>query len=91
MIVWRHKLKSHVDGLDFDTIESQNFIVEDLVFWFDPLMFHAREGALTRHNHFSLLFVLHQLHPGGVAVDVVEQHLILVAADGAFIHMVQAR
>ena len=72
VIVWRQELKSHVGGLDFGTIESRDFDVEDLVFRFDALMFHAREDALTRKNHFSLCFVLHWLHPSGVAVDVVE-------------------
>ena len=63
--------------------DSRDFIVEDLVFWLDTLMFHAREGASTRQNHFSLCFVLHRLHLSGVAVDVVEQHLILVTEAGA--------
>ena len=75
-------MKSHVGGLDFGTIESRDFILEDLVFWFEALTFHAREGASTRQNHFSLRFVLYWTYPSGVAIDVVEQHLILVAAAG---------
>ena len=80
VIVWRHNLKRHVGGLDFGTIEGEDFIVEDLVFRFDALAFHAREGALMRHNYFFLSF---SFIGSTVAVDVVGQHLILAATDGA--------
>ena len=83
VIIWWYELKIHVGGFDFVAIESQDFVVEDLVFRFDVLVFHACEGATTCQDHLPLCFVLHWLHPSGVAVDVVEEHLILVAAAGA--------
>ena len=82
VIIWWYELKSHVGGFDFVAIERQDFVVEDLVLWLDALMSHACEGAATCQNHLPLCFVFHGLHPSGVAVDVVEEHLILVAAAG---------
>ena len=38
---------------------------------------------MTGQNHSPICFVFDWLHPSGVAVDVVEEHLILVATDGA--------
>ena len=72
VIVCRHELKRHVGGLNFGTIENQDFVVEDLVFWFDALVFHACEGTTTCQNHLHLHFVLYRLHPSGVAVNVIE-------------------
>ena len=72
MIIWQHKLESHVGFHDLLSICLQDFIVEDLMFWFNTLMFHAREGTVTCQNHFPLRFVLHWLHPSGIAVNVVE-------------------
>ena len=78
-----HELKRHVGGFDFVAIKSQDFVVEDLVLRLNALVFHPCEGAATCQNHLTLLFVIHRLHSSGVAVDVMEEHLILVAAAGA--------
>ena len=83
MIIGWYELKSHVGGVDFVAIERRDFIVKDLMLWLDALMSHACEGAATCQNHLPLCFVFHWLHPSGVAVDVVEEYLILVAAAGA--------
>ena len=83
VIIWWHELKSNVGGFDFVAIKSRDFVVEDLVLWLDALVFHPCEGAAMCQNHLPLCFVFHWLHPSGVAVDVVEEHLILVAAAGA--------
>ena len=53
------------------------------MFWDNALVLHTIECVLTGQNHFPLRFVFDWLHPSGVAVDVVEEHLILVAAAGA--------
>ena len=82
VIIWWYELKSHVSGFDFVAIESQDFVVEDLMLRLDALMSHACEGAATCQNHLPLCFVFHWLHPSGDAVNVVEEHLILVAAAG---------
>ena len=52
------------------------------MFWDDALVLHTIECASTGQNHFDLRFVFDWIHPSGVAVDVVEKHLILVTADG---------
>ena len=83
VIVWRHKLESHIGGFDLFLAARQEFVVEDLVSWNDALVLHSRKCASTCQNHFSLRFVLHWLHPSGVPVNVVEQHMILVVAAGA--------
>ena len=83
VIIWWHELKSHVGGLDFVAIKSQNFVVEDLVLRLDALVFHPCEGATACQNNSPLCLVFHWLHPSGVAVDVVEEHLILVSVAGA--------
>ena len=83
VIIWWYKLESRVGGFDFVAIESRDFVVEDLMLWLDALVFHLCEGAATCQNHLPLCFVFYWLHPSGVAVDVVEEHLILVAAAGA--------
>ena len=83
MIVWRNELESHFGGFDIVLVEGRDFVVEDLVFWDDTLVLHTIECASTGQNHFPLRFFLNWLHPSGVAVDVVEEHLILVATAGA--------
>ena len=83
MIVWSDKLESHVGGFDLVLVEGRYFVIEDLVFWYDALVIHMNKCALTGQNHFLLCFVFDSLHPSGVAVDVVEEYLILVAAAGA--------
>ena len=50
--------------------------------WNDALVLHTSECASTCQNHFPLCFVFYWLHPSGVAIDVVEEYLILVAAAG---------
>ena len=82
LIIWWYVLESHVGGFDFVAIERRDFVVEDLMLWLDALVSHACEGAATCQNHLPLCFVFHWLHPSGVAVNVVEEHLILVAAAG---------
>ena len=47
------------------------------------LVLHTSKWALTGQNHSPIWFVFDWLHPSGVAIDVVEEHLILVAAAGA--------
>ena len=83
VIIGWYKLKSHVGGDDLVAIECRDFIVKDLMLRHDALLLHACEGAATCQDHFTLCFVFHWLNPGGVAVNVVEDHLILVAAAGA--------
>ena len=53
------------------------------MFWDDDLVLHTSKCGSMGQNNSPLRFVFYWLHPGGVAVDVVEEHLILVAAAGA--------
>ena len=76
-------MESYVGGFDLVSVEGRYFVVEDLVFWDDALVLHTSKCASTGHTHFPLYFVFDWLHPSGVAIDVVEEHLILVAAAGA--------
>ena len=46
------------------------------------LVFNSIKRAARLQTHFVFCFVLHWLHPSGVAIDVVEEHFILVAAAG---------
>ena len=80
VIVWRNDLESHVGGFDLFLVEGRDFVVEDMVFWYDALVLHTIKCALTVQNHFPLRFVFDWIHPSGVAIDVVEEHFILVAA-----------
>ena len=83
VIVWRNNLESHVGGFDLVLAEGRYFVVEELVFWDDTLVLHTSECASTVHNNPPLRFVFDWPHPSGVAVDVVEEHMILVAVVGA--------
>ena len=74
-------MEIHVGGFDIFLVEVRDFVVEELVFWDDALALHMIECASTGQNHFPLHF-FYWLHPSGVSVDVVEDHLILVAAAG---------
>ena len=59
MIIWWHELESHVGGFDFVAIKSRDFVVEDLVFRLDALVFHPCEGAATCQNYLpSVLFFI---------------------------------
>jgi hypothetical protein len=53
------------------------------VFRDNALVINSCESPASCKNHFSLRFILHGFHPHGVAVDVVEEHLVFVAAAGA--------
>ena len=83
VISWRNKLESHVGGFGLFSVEVRDFVVGDLVYWDDALVLQRIKSVSTGHNHFPLCFVFDWLHPSGVAIDVVEEHLILVAAAGA--------
>ena len=75
-------MESHVGGFDLFSVEGRDLVIDDLVFWGDALVLHTIDCASTGQNHSPLCFVLDWLHPSGVSVDVVEEHLILVAAAG---------
>ena len=79
VIIWRDEFESHVGGFDLISVEGRYFVVKDLVFWDDALVLHTNKCALTGQNHFLLCFVFDWLHPSGVAIYVVEEHLILVS------------
>ena len=82
VIVWSNELESHVGGFDLVSVYGRDFVVEDLVFWGDALVLHTSECASTGQNHFPLYFIFYFLHPSGVAINAVEEHLILVDAAG---------
>ena len=80
VLVWRNKLEMHVGGFDIVSLEGRDFVVMDLVFCDDALVLHTIKCASTGHNHSPLCFVFDWINPSGVAVNIVEEHLILVAA-----------
>ncbi len=48
----------------------------------DALLFHVCHSAVSSKDHLSLRSVLHWLDPCAVAVDVVEDHLVVVVLAG---------
>ena len=47
------------------------------------MVLHTIECASTGLDRYPPCFFLNRIHPSGVAVNVVEEYLILVAAAGA--------
>ena len=82
VIVGRHQLICHARGLNFGFIGFRNLIVQDLVGGDDSLYFYLRQGTSLRQDHLAFGPVLHRFHPSGVAVDVVEDHLVVIATAG---------
>ena len=41
MIIWRHKLASHVGCPDLFPVCCRDLFVEDMLFWDYPLVFHS--------------------------------------------------
>ena len=50
--------------------------------WDNVLEFHSEEGGSSCSNHFPLRFIFHRLDPGGITIDLVDDHPVVVAAAG---------
>ena len=82
VIIGRHQLICHACGLNFGSICFRNLIVQDLVGGDDSLYFHSHQGTSLRQDHLAFGPVFYRFHPSGVAVDVVEDHLVVIPAAG---------
>ncbi len=54
-------------------------IVENLVFWVDALSLHSGEGPVAGEYEFTASLIFHWFCPRQVAVNVMEDHDVLVA------------
>ena len=83
MVVWGDELESHVGVTNFCSVGRRDFVIQNLVFWDDALKFHSGECPTTGQDHFSFSPVFHGFDPCGITIDVVNEHLVLIAATGA--------
>ena len=82
VVIGRDQLVGHA-GLNDGSFECcGGFIVEDLVARGQAAELHTGKGAGSGFDHFAFRPAFHWLDPGGVAVDVVQYHLVPVAAAG---------
>ena len=50
--------------------------------WSDALHLHSFQGSPPCQNHFSFRPVFHCFDPGGIAVNFMDNHLVVVATAG---------
>ena len=77
-----HKLIRHVGSSNFVFIGLGDFVVEYLVLWSDALYLRSFQGLSPCQNLFSFRSVFHCFDPGGIAVNFMDNHLVVVATAG---------
>ena len=82
VVVGRHKLIRHVGSSNFVFIGLGDFVVEHLMLWSDALYLHLLQGLPPCQNHFPFRSVFHWLDPGGIAINFMDNHLVVVSTAG---------
>ena len=79
MIIRRNELVRHARVSDCLFLGSGDFVVQD---WEDPTCFHPLKCLFACKYEFAFGFVLGRFDPDGVAVNMVQDHLIPIALAG---------
>ena len=80
MVVWGDELEGHVGVMNVCAVGIRDFVIQNLVFWDDALKFHSSECSLPGQDHLSFSTVFHGFNLGGVTIDIVHNHLVVIAA-----------
>ena len=82
MIVRWYELICHVGGGDSGFVGCQDFVVKHLVSWCYATGLHACKCSGSGKDELAFCFIFSGFYPDGVAVDVVEYHLVLKPSAG---------
>ncbi len=82
MVIGEYEFVCHLGEFDFVLVCKRCLVVEYLVSWDNAVSSHLHECAMAGKNEFALAFILEGLAPGGVGVNVVEDHDVAVAEAG---------
>jgi hypothetical protein len=72
----------HLDEFNFGLVCKQCLVVEYLVSWDDAMVGHSSKCMAAGKNELALAVIFEGLAPGGVGVQVVEDHDVVVAKAG---------
>ena len=83
MVIWGDELESYVGVTNFCAVGIRDFFIQNLVFWDDALKFHSSKCSSLGQYHLSFSTVFHGFNPGGVTIDIVHNHLVVISATGS--------
>ena len=83
MVVWGDELENHVGVTNLCAVGIQDFVIQNLVFWDDALKFISSECSPTGQDNLSFSPIFHGFNPGGVTIDILHNHLVVIAATGS--------
>ena len=72
----------HIGGGDSGFVGCRDFVVEHLVSWCYATGLHACKCSGSGKDELAFGFMFSGFYPDGVAVDVVEYHLVLKTSAG---------
>ena len=82
MVIGWNQLIQHARVGDGHFVCGRYFVIQDLSDGANPTGFHALECPVASKDKFPFGFVLGWFDPDGVAVDMVEDHLVLKTPAG---------
>ena len=83
IVVWGDELEIHVGVTNFCAVGIRDSVIQNLAFWDDALKFHSSKCLPLGQDHLSFGPVFRGFNPGGVTIDIVHNHLVVIAATGS--------